>query len=126
MVFFFSSRRRHTRCALVTGFRRVLFRSLAQRKADRAAASLDVALARLTPWSGDASALAALPRLARHEIEDVRSVLAEAETDLQRATDAASRAREEAEALSLEMEQLRSEEDTSELQSLMRITNAAS
>src|SRR3546814_4804937 len=25
--FFFSSRRRHTRCALVTGFRRVLFRS---------------------------------------------------------------------------------------------------
>src|SRR3546814_32195 len=26
--FFFSSRRRHTRCALVTGFRRVLFRSL--------------------------------------------------------------------------------------------------
>ena len=81
---------------------------LAQRKADRAAASLDVALARLTPWSGDASALAALPRLARHEIEDVRSVLAEAETDLQRATDAASRAREEAEALSLEMEQLSS------------------
>src|SRR3546814_3416623 len=79
---------------------------LAQRKADRAAASLDVALARLTPWSGDASALAALPRLARHAIEDVRSVLAEAETDLQRATDAASRAREEAEALSLDMEQL--------------------
>src|SRR3546814_18054729 len=28
-MFFFSSRRRHTRCALVTGFRRVLFRSLA-------------------------------------------------------------------------------------------------
>src|SRR3546814_9961033 len=27
-VFFFSSRRRHTRCALVTGFRRVLFRSI--------------------------------------------------------------------------------------------------
>lgn len=54
------------------------------------------------------SRLAALPRLARHEIEDVRSVLAEAETDLQRATDAASRAREEAEALSLEMEQLSS------------------
>src|SRR3546814_13550243 len=27
--FFFSSRRRHTRCALVTGVRRVLFRSLA-------------------------------------------------------------------------------------------------
>src|SRR3546814_6021316 len=25
---FFSSRRRHTRCALVTGFRRVLFRSV--------------------------------------------------------------------------------------------------
>ncbi|MFC3216139.1 hypothetical protein [Novosphingobium panipatense] len=59
-----------------------------------------MALARLAPWSGDASALAALPRLARHEIEDVRSVLSEAETDLQRARDAASRAREEAEALS--------------------------
>src|SRR3546814_7546391 len=28
VLFFFSSRRRHTRCALVTGFRRVLFRSL--------------------------------------------------------------------------------------------------
>src|SRR3546814_12472078 len=27
-VFFFSSRRRHTRCALVTGVQRVLFRSL--------------------------------------------------------------------------------------------------
>src|SRR3546814_3891530 len=27
MQFFFSSRRRHTRCALVTGFRRVLLRS---------------------------------------------------------------------------------------------------
>src|SRR3546814_15034517 len=27
MCFFFSSRRRHTRCALVTGVRRVLFRS---------------------------------------------------------------------------------------------------
>src|SRR3546814_5393592 len=27
-MFFFSSRRRHTRCALVTEFRRVLFRSL--------------------------------------------------------------------------------------------------
>src|SRR3546814_10456868 len=26
-LFFFSSRRRHTSCALVTGFRRVLFRS---------------------------------------------------------------------------------------------------
>src|SRR3546814_5091332 len=26
-IFFFSSRRRHTRCALVTGVRRVLFRS---------------------------------------------------------------------------------------------------
>src|SRR3546814_4906617 len=81
---------------------------LAQRKADRAAASLDVALARLTPWSGDASALDALPRLARHEIEDVRSVLAEAETDLQRAKDAASRAREEAEATAPEMETLSS------------------
>src|SRR3546814_2696774 len=30
-VFFFSSRRRHTSCALVTGFRRVLFRSTSQR-----------------------------------------------------------------------------------------------
>src|SRR3546814_1857481 len=28
LFFFFSSRRRHTRCALVTGVRRVLFRSL--------------------------------------------------------------------------------------------------
>src|SRR3546814_6231341 len=28
LCFFFSSRRRHTRCALVTGVRRVLFRSI--------------------------------------------------------------------------------------------------
>src|SRR3546814_3648993 len=30
VLFFFSSRRRHTRCALVTEFRRVLFRSMNQ------------------------------------------------------------------------------------------------
>src|SRR3546814_2798830 len=30
--FFFSSRRRHTRCALVTGFRRVLFRSAGRKQ----------------------------------------------------------------------------------------------
>src|SRR3546814_1858434 len=29
-IFFFSSRRRHTRCALVTGVQRVLFRSAAR------------------------------------------------------------------------------------------------
>src|SRR3546814_7969691 len=34
ILFFFSSRRRHTRCALVTGFRRVLFRSQGLRSAD--------------------------------------------------------------------------------------------
>src|SRR3546814_1336213 len=33
MCFFFSSIRRHTRCALVTGFRRVLFRSVDTYKA---------------------------------------------------------------------------------------------
>src|SRR3546814_10946351 len=32
LYFFFSSRRRHTRCALVTGVRRVLFRSLDRAK----------------------------------------------------------------------------------------------
>src|SRR3546814_9866935 len=32
IVFFFSSRRRHTRCALVTGVRRVLFRSVPGQK----------------------------------------------------------------------------------------------
>src|SRR3546814_6704430 len=32
-MFFFSSRRRHTRCALVTEFRRVLFRSIGARTA---------------------------------------------------------------------------------------------
>src|SRR3546814_7882105 len=32
LYFFFSSRRRHTRCALVTGVRRVLFRSLVRGK----------------------------------------------------------------------------------------------
>src|SRR3546814_9509522 len=34
-VFFFSSRRRHTRCALVTGVRRVLFRSIFNNDIDR-------------------------------------------------------------------------------------------
>src|SRR3546814_14553093 len=32
VLFFFSSRRRHTRCALVSGVRRVLFRSCGQRE----------------------------------------------------------------------------------------------
>src|SRR3546814_19972518 len=36
-AFFFSSRRRHTRCALVTGVQRVLFRSGATGRRDRAA-----------------------------------------------------------------------------------------
>src|SRR3546814_1017823 len=34
-VFFFSSRRRHTRCALVTGVQRVLFRSEQEGTRDR-------------------------------------------------------------------------------------------
>src|SRR3546814_4487714 len=40
--FFFSSRRRHTRCALVTGVQRVLFRSASLQQAVAAAAAGDV------------------------------------------------------------------------------------
>src|SRR3546814_2182818 len=51
ILFFFSSRRRHTRCALVTGVQRVLFRSMGweSRFVDEAAfpAHLAKALAKL-------------------------------------------------------------------------------
>src|SRR3546814_12381764 len=48
VLFFFSSRRRHTRCALVMEFRRVLFRSFPfVPRADRSEAAGEVALASL-------------------------------------------------------------------------------
>lgn len=79
-----------------------------QRVADAAAASLDHALARLAPWSGDGPALLALPRLAQHEIDEARTAWSLVAADLSREIEAASRAREEASDIELQMAQLAS------------------
>lgn len=80
----------------------------AQRRADAAASSLEDALARLAPWTGNAQALAVLPRLTRDEIDEARTVLSEIAAEIEREAASALRAREEEAALGLEMEQLSS------------------
>jgi uncharacterized protein YhaN len=80
--------------------------ALAQRKADLAAAALAQALARLAPWAGDAPALLALPRLTREEVDGARNALAGHAAELARETSAATRARDQAAALALQIEQL--------------------
>ncbi|KKC27915.1 YhaN family protein [Sphingomonas sp. SRS2] len=79
-----------------------------ERKAELAANSLEHCIARLVPWRGDARALLSLPRLTPAEIEEARRALADLATEAVRDETAAVRAREEAAALSLEMEQLSS------------------
>lgn len=80
----------------------------AQRRAELAVASLEQALARLAPWTGDATTLLALPRVTRDEIDEARATLAGLEAEIMRETTAAARARHDAGALALQMEQLSS------------------
>src|SRR3546814_4931167 len=104
IMFFFSSRRRHTRCALVTGVQRVLFRSA---RADRPAGGV----ARQYPRSGT-HVKGKLPERARgsgpRRRRRVASACLPAPAGARCGRHAAGR----------------SEEHTSELQSLMRISYA--
>jgi uncharacterized protein YhaN len=79
-----------------------------RRTADLAAATLAQALARLAPWSGNASSLLELPRIGQAEVDEARKALSELTNEADRQLATTARAREEAAALSLQMEQLAS------------------
>ena len=80
----------------------------AERKAGLAATAVEQAIARLTPWDGDIPRLLTLPRIAATEIEAARATLADLAATKTRETALATRAREEAAALELQMRQLSS------------------
>ena len=71
--------------------------------ARRAAAD---ALARLAPWTGEADALARLPRVDATEIQEARDALAALLADIRREEEAAQRASDQSFAASLEISQL--------------------
>src|SRR3546814_10731507 len=113
LVFFFSSRRRHTRCALVTGFRRVLFRSLV---ASGNQPEPEAAVREPQPDATEADTTGAAATEAAATETKVATLQSKLD-DLAAAVEARA-----AEAGRLEV--ARSEEHTSELQSLMRISYA--
>jgi uncharacterized protein YhaN len=80
----------------------------AERKGSLAATAVEQALARLAPWKGDIPRLLALPRISATEIEAARTALADLAATATRETALATRAREEAAALELQMRQLSS------------------
>jgi uncharacterized protein YhaN len=80
----------------------------AERKAGLAATAVEQAIARLAPWNGDIPRLLALPRIAATEIEAARTTLTDLAATQARETALATRAREEAAALELQMRQLSS------------------
>lgn len=80
----------------------------AERKAGLAATAVEQVIARLAPWNGDIPRLLALPRIAATEIEAARTTLADLAATQARETALATRAREEAAALELQMRQLSS------------------
>lgn len=79
-----------------------------QKKAELASTSLEQALARLAPWTGDVSTLLALPRLTQNEIDEARTMLSDLAGEARRETLAAASARDEAAGLALQMDQLSS------------------
>lgn len=79
-----------------------------QRTADSAAATLAQALVRLAPWYGDAASLLQLPRIGQIEVDEARKTLSDLTIEADRELATAARSREEAAALSLQMEQLAS------------------
>lgn len=81
---------------------------MSERKAELAATAVEQAIARLAPWNGDISRLLALPRIAATEIEMARTTLSDFAATVTRNTAVATRAREEAAALELQMKQLSS------------------
>jgi len=64
------------------------------------------ALARLAPWTGDADALARLPKVDASEVQDARDALAALLVDIRREEDAAQRASDQSSAAALEISQL--------------------
>ncbi|WP_417594598.1 AAA family ATPase [Parasphingorhabdus sp.] len=79
-----------------------------RRKAELAAISLEQALARLAPWTGDAPTLLSLPILTQQEIDETHTTLSNLTSEANRETSMATRAREDAAALVLQMEHLSS------------------
>jgi len=79
-----------------------------RRTADSAAAALAKAVVRLAPWNGDAASLLQLPRIGQIEVDEARKTLSDLTTEVDRELATATRFREEAAALSLQMEQLAS------------------
>src|SRR3546814_1689173 len=125
LVFFFSSRRRHTRCALVTGFRRVLFRSLV---ASGNQPEPEAAVREPQPDATEADTTGAAATEAAATETKVATLQSKLD-DLAAAVEARAAEAERLEvALAVERERRvvaeRSEEHTSELQSLMRISYA--
>lgn len=85
----------------------------ADSRCDAARGRLDVAkrsaadaLARLAPWTGDADALARLPRVDATEIQEARDALAALVADIRREEEAALRASDQSSAAALEISQL--------------------
>ncbi|WP_019053417.1 ATP-binding protein [Sphingobium xenophagum] len=79
-----------------------------RRAADTASTTLAQSLSRLAPWSGGAATLLELPRIGQAEIDEARTAMANLSAEAERETTEAGRARDEAAALSLQMEQLAS------------------
>src|SRR3546814_2282747 len=109
MFFFFSSRRRHTRCALVLEFRRVLFRSYWVEPAD-AGQAIDSAVLHRILQAGDAVAPRDSDAVSRYVAPRLGTI-----------SPWASKAGELLRGAGLAVKR-RSEEHTSEVQSLMRIS----
>ena len=76
----------------------------ARRAMELAAAAAAAALDRLAPWTGSIDDLRRLPEVGAAEIAEARGALAEVEAEIRRETEQARRSREEAAAVSLEID----------------------
>lgn len=73
-------------------------------RATRAAGRRDALLAQLKPWNGSIEELLRIPALSDPELQQAREGLAELEADLKEASSTATRLRDEAEGLALQIE----------------------
>src|SRR3546814_1058356 len=125
-MFFFSSRRRHTRCALVTGVQTCALPICDQVAIGSVLAVFDVEDVRQEGLAGELTeSREQLSAIATSPVADQRSEQAEADSHQDVATAAMPLRRVSASpAVRRRARDLRSEEHTSELQSLMRISYA--